>query len=93
RCFGIPRGQQLFFAFLLSQGGEFAFIVFGAAVTAQVLTPEISSMLVVVVALSMLITPLLLLVHDRLLVRWLEGGKRRPEDKIGPQDNQVIIAG
>ncbi|MGC7969919.1 NAD-binding protein, partial [Salmonella enterica] len=22
-----------------------------------------------------------------------EGGKRRPEDKIGPQDNQVIIAG
>ncbi|MGC4243685.1 MAG: monovalent cation:proton antiporter-2 (CPA2) family protein, partial [Herbaspirillum sp.] len=93
RCFGIPRGQQLFFAFLLSQGGEFAFIVFGAAVTAKVLTPEISSMLVVVVALSMLITPLLLLVHDRLLVRWLEGGKRRPEDKIGPQDNQVIIAG
>jgi glutathione-regulated potassium-efflux system ancillary protein KefC len=93
RCFGIPRGQQLFFAFLLSQGGEFAFIVFGAAVTAKVLTPEISSMLVVVVALSMLITPLLLLVHDRLLVRWLEGGKRRPEDKIGPQDNEVIIAG
>ncbi|MGC8068883.1 cation:proton antiporter, partial [Salmonella enterica] len=63
RRFGIPRGQQLFFAFLLSQGGEFAFIVFGAAVTAKVLTPEISSMLVVVVALSMLITPLLLLVH------------------------------
>jgi glutathione-regulated potassium-efflux system ancillary protein KefC len=90
RCFGIPRGQQLFFAFLLSQGGEFAFIVFGAAVTAKVLTPEISSMLVVVVALSMLITPLLLLVHDRLLVRWLESGKRRPEDKIGPQDNEVI---
>ncbi len=93
RCFGIPRGQQLFFAFLLSQGGEFAFIVFGAAVTAKVLTPEISSMLVVVVALSMLITPLMLLVHDRLLVRWLEGGKRRPEDKIDPQDHQVIIAG
>lgn len=93
RCFGIPRGQQLFFAFLLSQGGEFAFIVFGAAVTAKVLTPEVSSILVVVVALSMLVTPLLLLVHDRLLVRWLEGGNRRPEDRIEPQDHEVIIAG
>ncbi|EJN09782.1 glutathione-regulated potassium-efflux system protein KefC [Herbaspirillum sp. YR522] len=93
RCFGIARGQQLFFAFLLSQGGEFAFIVFGAAVTAKVLTPEVSSMLVVVVALSMLVTPLLLLVHDRLLVRWLDSGRRRPEDKIEPQDHPVIIAG
>ena len=93
RCFGIPRGQQLFFAFLLSQGGEFAFIVFGAAVTAKVLTPDVSSILVVVVALSMLVTPLLLLVHDRLLVRWLDSGRRRPEDKIEPQDHPVIIAG
>ena len=93
RCFGIARGQQLFFAFLLSQGGEFAFIVFGAAVTAKVLTPEVSSILVVVVALSMLVTPLLLLVHDRLLVRWLDSGRRRPEDRIEPQDHAVIIAG
>ncbi|WP_343583224.1 glutathione-regulated potassium-efflux system protein KefC, partial [Herbaspirillum sp.] len=93
RCFGIPRGQQLFFAFLLSQGGEFAFIVFGATVGAKVLTPEVSSILVVVVALSMLVTPLLLLLHDRLLVRWLDTGKRRPEDEMAPQEHPVIIAG
>ncbi|MBO9536378.1 glutathione-regulated potassium-efflux system protein KefC [Herbaspirillum sp.] len=93
RCFGIPRGQQLFFAFLLSQGGEFAFIVFGAAVGAKVLTPEVSSILVVVVALSMLVTPLLLLLHDRLLVRWLDTGRRRPEDEMAPQEHPVIIAG
>ena len=93
RCFGIPRGQQLFFAFLLSQGGEFAFIVFGAAVSAKVLTPEVSSILVVVVALSMLVTPLLLVLHDRLLVRWLDTGNRRPEDEMAPQEHPVIIAG
>ncbi|TWC69653.1 glutathione-regulated potassium-efflux system protein KefC [Herbaspirillum sp. SJZ099] len=93
RCFGIPRGQQLFFAFLLSQGGEFAFIVFGAAVGAKVLTPEVSSILVVVVALSMLVTPLLLLIHDRMLMRWLDAGNRRPEDRIEPQEHPVIIAG
>jgi glutathione-regulated potassium-efflux system ancillary protein KefC len=51
--FGIARGQRWLFAFLLSQGGEFAFVVFGAAATARVFTPEVGSILVAVVALSM----------------------------------------
>jgi len=93
KCFRLPRDQQLFFAFLLSQGGEFAFVVFGAATAAQVLTPRISSILVVVVALSMVVTPLLLLLYDRLLLpRMLRGGKRAADD-IEPQDNPVIVAG
>lgn len=89
----IPRDQQIFFAFLLSQGGEFAFVVFGAASAAQVLTPRISSILVVVVALSMVITPLLLLLHDKLLLPRLLAAGKRAEDEIEPQDNPVIIAG
>jgi glutathione-regulated potassium-efflux system ancillary protein KefC len=93
KCFRIPRDQQLFFAFLLSQSGEFAFVVFGAATTAQVLTPRISSILVVVVALSMVITPLLLLLHDRLLLPRLQAAGKRAEDDIEPQDHPVIIAG
>ncbi|WP_034296331.1 glutathione-regulated potassium-efflux system protein KefC [Herbaspirillum sp. RV1423] len=93
KCFRIPRDQQVFFAFLLSQGGEFAFVVFGAAAAAQVLTPRISSILVVVVALSMVVTPLLLLLHDRLLLPRLLAANKRAEDDIEPQDNPVIIAG
>jgi len=93
KCFRIPRDQQVFFAFLLSQGGEFAFVVFGAAAAAQVLTPRISSILVVVVALSMVITPLLLLLHDRFLLPRLLASDKRAEDEIEPQDNPVIIAG
>lgn len=93
RCFRLPRDQQLFFAFLLSQGGEFAFVVFGAAATAKVLTPEVSSILVVVVALSMVVTPLLLLLHDRFLLPRLQNTKHRPADHIDPHDNPVIIAG
>jgi len=93
RAFRIPRAQQLFFAFNLSQGGEFAFIVFGAAVGAHVLTPDTSSLLVVVVALSMLVTPLLLLLHDRVLMRWLDTANSRPDDELEPQSHPVIIAG
>lgn len=93
KAFRIPRDQQVFFAFLLSQGGEFAFVVFGAAAAAQVLTPRVSSILVVVVALSMVITPLLLLLHDRVLLPRLLAAGKRAEDEIEPQDNPVIIAG
>ncbi|MET0323131.1 MAG: glutathione-regulated potassium-efflux system protein KefC [Duganella sp.] len=91
--FDIPRGQRLFFALLMSQGGEFAFVVFGTAVEARVLAPETSALLVVVVTLSMVATPLLLLLHDRLVAPRLRTGKKKREaDKIAVE-NPVIIAG
>ena len=93
KCFGLPPKQQLFFAFLLSQGGEFAFVVFGAAASANVLSPRISSILVVVVALSMVITPLLLLFYDRILAPRLDAASQLPDDAMTPQDHPVIIAG
>jgi glutathione-regulated potassium-efflux system ancillary protein KefC len=91
--FDIARAQQAYFALLLAQGGEFAFVVFGAAATARVFAPDTASLLVVVVALSMVATPLLLLLHDRILAPRLERSGRRPDDRIEPQDNPVIIAG
>jgi glutathione-regulated potassium-efflux system ancillary protein KefC len=88
----IPRGQQAFFAFLLSQGGEFAFVIFGVAATAKIFTPEISSLLAVVVALSMAVTPLLMLVYDKVIEPRFRAS-RRPADTFETQDNPVIIAG
>jgi glutathione-regulated potassium-efflux system ancillary protein KefC len=91
--FDIPRGQRLFFALLMSQGGEFAFVVFGTAVDAKVLPPETSALLIVVVTLSMVATPLLLLAHDRLVAPHLRTAKKKREaDKIAVE-NPVIIAG
>ncbi|MDO8074076.1 glutathione-regulated potassium-efflux system protein KefC [Janthinobacterium sp. SUN176] len=90
----IPRGQQLFFALLLSQGGEFAFVVFAAAEAAHVFAPETAALLVVVVTLSMVATPLLLLLHDKFVAPRLQGEKkRRPDDHIEAQDNPIVIAG
>lgn len=93
KLFGIPREQQLFFAFLLSQGGEFAFVVFGAAAASNVFSREVASLLVVVVALSMVATPLLLLLYDRIIEPYFRVAQMRPEDAIEEQDNPVIIAG
>jgi glutathione-regulated potassium-efflux system ancillary protein KefC len=93
RVFDIARGQHLQFALLLSQGGEFAFVVFGAAATARVFTEDTASMLVVVVALSMVVTPLVLMAYDRLAAR-KEGAAARPDaDRIEPNEDHVIVAG
>lgn len=91
--FGIARGQWLLFALLISQGGEFAFVVFGVAGGAGLLPERTEALLVLVVALSMVATPLLLLAYDRLVAPHLARLARRPDDVIGPQDNPVLIAG
>jgi glutathione-regulated potassium-efflux system ancillary protein KefC len=93
RLFGIARGQHLQFALLLSQGGEFAFVVFGAAATARVFTDDVASMLVVVVALSMVVTPLGLMAYDKIMAR-RECKENKPEaDAIEPNEDHVIVAG
>jgi len=93
RAFGMARGQHLQFALLLSQGGEFAFVVFGAAATARVFSEDTASMLVVVVALSMVVTPLVLMAYDKLSAR-REGAGAKPEaDAIEPNEDHVIVAG
>jgi glutathione-regulated potassium-efflux system ancillary protein KefC len=84
----ICRDRWLF-AFLLSQGGEFAFVVFGAARAASLFSREWEALLTITVALSMATTPLLLLAHDRLMRR----RDRRPEPDAVSPEGPVIIAG
>jgi glutathione-regulated potassium-efflux system ancillary protein KefC len=93
RVLNMARGQHLQFALLLSQGGEFAFVVFGAAATARVFSAQVSAILVVVVALSMVVTPLMMMAYDR-LAAGREKGRSQPEpDAIEPNEDHVIIAG
>ncbi|APV49054.1 glutathione-regulated potassium-efflux system protein KefC [Betaproteobacteria bacterium GR16-43] len=90
RALDITKRQRLLFAILLSQGGEFAFVVFGVAKLAHVLTPEWEDLLTIVVALSMAATPLLLVIHDKLIARAVR--TEREDDTIDQQE-PIIIAG
>jgi glutathione-regulated potassium-efflux system ancillary protein KefC len=90
---GIARPQRMLFAIVLSQGGEFAFVVFSAAAAARVFSQQTASVLVVTVTLSMIATPLLLLLHDRLLAPRFARANRRPEDHVDAREDHVIIAG
>ncbi len=90
----LPTSQQGLFACLLGQGGEFAFVLFTAAVAANALEQQWASLLFVVVALSMMATPLLLLLNERFIEpRFLHLGSPQPADTIEDLDNPVIIAG
>jgi Kef-type K+ transport system membrane component KefB len=60
----LPFQDRPVFTLLLAQGGEFAFVVFQAAAGARVFSPEVASLLIGAVALSMLLSPLLLLAVD-----------------------------
>jgi len=90
RVLDVTARQRWLFAFLLSQGGEFGFVVFGSAREATVLTPDWQGLLTIVVALSMGITPLLLVAHDRFICRRARTEREADTiDATGP----VIIAG
>ena len=91
----IPLPERPVFIILLAQGGEFGFVVFQAAAQAGVIDAPISSLLVAAVAISMLLTPLLLVAADRWLAPQLAQRTAQPavEELNEPQDAPVIIAG
>ena len=94
RIIGVTSRQRWLFAILLSQGGEFGFVVFGAAHGVGMLSKEWAAMLNMIVALSMATTPLLLLLHDWWIARSeCAGGAKDEADEIDEKEARVIIAG
>ena len=95
RAVQIPYQERPVFTLLLAQGGEFAFVVFQAAAGARVLAAETASLLIGAVALSMLLSPLLLVLLDRLLLRRYANLPQPPAaaEISEPQAAPVLIAG
>jgi glutathione-regulated potassium-efflux system ancillary protein KefC len=90
----VPLAERPVFALLLAQGGEFAFVVFQQAEAAQILSSRHSAVLIGTVALSMLVTPLLLVLIDRLVLpRFAASQADSPHALAEPQEAPVIIAG
>lgn len=87
--------ENVLFAFALAQGGEFAFVLFTFAAQNGVLDAEIISLLTVVVALSMALTPVLLIMCEKLLIPKLSFGNKetREFDQIDDGETPVIVAG
>lgn len=90
----VPAQERPVLTLLLAQGGEFAFVVFQAATGAKVLLPQTASLLIGSVALSMLLSPLLLVWLDRYWLPRLASANAPTLAEISePQDAPVLIAG
>jgi glutathione-regulated potassium-efflux system ancillary protein KefC len=95
RLMPLPLAERPVFGILLAQGGEFGFVVFQTAQQGGVIGAGASSFLVAAVALSMLLTPLLLVATDRWITPRLAARRDGPQMKEidVPQHAPVIIAG
>ena len=90
----LPLQDRVVFTLLLAQGGEFAFVVFQAAAGARVFAPETASLLIGAVAVSMLLSPLLLVAVDKWLLPRFASRPAIVLDEISEQQEApVLIAG
>ncbi len=89
----LPRRQVPFFSLLLSQGGEFAFVVYSLGVTLGVLPHTAADLLVLVVALSMMSTPLLLALNQRFVEPRFAAVDTPEDETIEFEQGHVIVAG
>ncbi|HLZ76576.1 monovalent cation:proton antiporter-2 (CPA2) family protein [Phenylobacterium sp.] len=93
RLFRHSHRTALTTAVALAQGGEFAFVLFGFVLGAQVMNAQLAHLLTAVVAVSMAATPLVTAAYDRLVLS-------RPDKRAEPErlpfdegDPDVIVAG
>ncbi|MFW5680464.1 MAG: NAD-binding protein, partial [Pseudomonadota bacterium] len=96
-AFGLPRHVSLEAGLLLGQGGEFAFVVVGLAMTLGLVPPDTGHFMLMVAGLSMVVTPLVALTGKHLAAA-VE--RRSPTERnggmiasIGEVEGHVILAG
>ncbi|MGB1235935.1 MAG: cation:proton antiporter [Planktomarina sp.] len=91
RIFHIKGRAQMLFTLSLAQAGEFGFVLISFAVQQSVLPLALSQTLLLVVALSMLITPLLFIIYDRLSRKVGSDGPSVSEDDIDETSGIIIV--
>jgi monovalent cation:proton antiporter-2 (CPA2) family protein len=92
RLFRLETGDGWLFTLGLAQAGEFGFVLLAFSVQNQVIPGDLAETLSLVVTLSMLLTPVLFILYDRVIVPRLNARDAREPDRIDEQGT-VIIAG
>jgi CPA2 family monovalent cation:H+ antiporter-2 len=90
--FRLRGSDRWLFALSLAQAGEFGFVLLSYAVGISVIPASLSEQLLLIVALSMLLTPLLFLLYDKLIAPRYSKALEKEADAIDVK-GKVIIAG
>ena len=91
---GLRNGGLFLFVILLGQGGEFGFVLFQALTTEAVVPNSLASRINAIIAISMLMTPLILLAFNMLIAPRLEAAvNEEAESDVENEGAGVIVAG
>ncbi|NQU85945.1 MAG: cation:proton antiporter [Mariniphaga sp.] len=94
KSFKMNKGQGLLFAFSLAQASEFGFILISFSSQNGLFDNKTSGLLLIIVTLSMVISPLLLIFHDKFIKSFISKRENRQEfDQVEDEGNKIIIAG
>jgi glutathione-regulated potassium-efflux system ancillary protein KefC len=90
----LPVSERPLFILLLAQGGEFAFVILGLGALNGAIPEQTAQAITLAVALSMIATPFLLIVHDRVIApRFADPASRTGREPDQPEPGKVIVAG
>jgi len=96
RIIGTPISTSVQTGLALSQGGEFGFVIFGAALVLGLITQNVSQILMAVIALSMVATPAMFFIGRYLADQLKKRSDTQPDnfdESIADVKNHVLIAG
>ncbi|MGZ5188035.1 MAG: cation:proton antiporter domain-containing protein, partial [Kaistella sp.] len=94
KFFKLKLDQNLMVAFALSQVGEFAFVLINYATNLYLFDPQLNAQLMAITAITMCITPILLIFNDKFLEPKFGAAKNESSDNIEPiKQRKIIIVG
>lgn len=91
RLFGQSPGRAITLALLLSQAGEFGFVLFAQATSALLIAPETASLFGAVVTVSMAATPFLMKLVDRLQASRPDADPHLQGPEFSPETNAIVV--
>lgn len=92
RIFGLKGSDRWLFALSLAQAGEFGFVLLSFTVANDVIPQSVADIALLIVALSMLLTPLLFILYERVIVPRFVDDQQRDPDQIN-EPGKIIVLG
>lgn len=92
RFFGLAGRNRWLFTLGLAQAGEFGFVLTSFAIAQRIIPDATAQIVLLVIALSMLLTPLFFILHDQ-IVRWIHDNEDHAQEDEIDEQQPVIIAG
>ncbi len=94
KLFDINAGDRYWFSFLLAQGGEFGFVLLALSAKTHVLTHETTSILTAVIVISMVMTPIIILLNEKFIQPIFDDQEcNKEQEPMKSQHNPIILVG